>query len=539
MISIETRNERYCNAKPATFLGKGEFPKYLAACREVGAKFDKEEKCQIVALSALPRFTQALQEQGFEYRFGEGIESALNDEANTVDHEREESRVRVERIDAWLQENHNASLFQHQKEGIDWLHRRTHALLHDDMGLGKTLQALMSIPRGTGTVVVCPANVKGVWERETNKWRPDLTPVSLKGRKSFRWPERDEVIIINYDILPESIGDPSVIVNLVADEAHKLKTFKAQRTQRFRRIGSKSARVWLLTGTPMMNKPQELWSVLQAASLGAPAYGNWDGFCKVFNGRRGRYGYEWGIPTEDASRRLRAVALGRRKGDVLDLPERRHEFIDVDISKATKECDKLLDLLTFDPEEVDLETLLSDKVVFENISRVRAVVAAAKVKALMEQVELHEEAEEPLIVFSAHRAPIDAIEGREGWAVITGDTPARKRTQIEDDFQAGKLRGVAGTIAAMGTGMTFTRASRVVFVDRSWTPADNQQAEDRVHRIGQGRTCEYLHLVGDHAIDQMVTRLLATKKVIIGESVEKATGGPSESSTDVLRALVS
>jgi hypothetical protein len=133
-----------------------------------------------------------------------------------------------------------------------------------------------------------------------------------------------------------------------------------------------------------------------------------------------------------------------------------------------------------------------------------------------------EDANEPIVVFSVHRAPIDHLGTRDGWATITGDTPAAARTEIEARFQRGELRGVAATIQAGGVAITLTRAHRAVFVDQDWTPALNAQAEDRICRIGQDRGVIITRIIADHALDRRIAQVLATKIEIIEGSVDAA-----------------
>jgi hypothetical protein len=126
------------------------------------------------------------------------------------------------------------------------------------------------------------------------------------------------------------------------------------------------------------------------------------------------------------------------------------------------------------------------------------------------------------VVFSAHRACVDVLETREGWATITGDTPPARRTEIENDFQTGKFIGLACTIKAGGVAITLTRASQAIFVDLEWTPALNSQAEDRICRIGQSRGCVITRMVADHPLDQRLTDILSRKRQIVESSVVEA-----------------
>jgi SNF2 family DNA or RNA helicase len=148
---------------------------------------------------------------------------------------------------------------------------------------------------------------------------------------------------------------------------------------------------------------------------------------------------------------------------------------------------------------------------FEKMSAVREALSRAKIPALLELVESYEEAEEPLVVFSDHLAPVEEVGNRKGWAVITGDTPPARRADIVATFQAGDLKGLALTITAGGLGISLTRAAHAVFCDLNWVPANNVQSEDRLCRIGQSRGCVYTVIEADHELDRRINEVLTEK----------------------------
>jgi hypothetical protein len=406
-----------------------------------------------------------------------------------------------------------------------------------------TIQTMTALPAGAPVVVVCPAVVKGVWKNEAAKWRPDFKVTILSGRNSFRWPAPGEIVVTNYDVLSDDIGTPPPETIVVGDEIHLIKAgTKSKRGARFRAL-SKAAREsggrsYGLTGTPLLNRPPELWNILNSLGLAEEAFGSWKQFVDTFDGTPGEWGgFEWGTPRADAPQKLGRVSLRRVKKDVLpDLPSKVFQDVPVEISaKEKKAIDKMLRDAGMDVGKIvaAIEAASSGKhdlPAFTEISAARAALAAAKIPALLEMVEEYEEAAEPLVVFSAHRAPIDVLGEREGWATITGDTSPEKRTEIVDAFQAGNLRGVALTIKAGGTGITLTRASNSVFVDEDWTPGNNEQAADRICRIGQTRGCNYRRLVSDHVLDERVADLLARKRGIISASVDASNTTAAKSS---------
>jgi SNF2 family DNA or RNA helicase len=138
---------------------------------------------------------------------------------------------------------------------------------------------------------------------------------------------------------------------------------------------------------------------------------------------------------------------------------------------------------------------------------------SCKLDALM---ELLEDTEEPIVVYSQFKQMIKMAEVRLAKAKIpfvslTGDTPNSERGPLVETFQSGKARVFLGTTKAGGVGITLHRASTVVFLDRSWSPADNLQAEDRLHRIGQKNAVQVIIIQSDAQVDQDVEKKLDLK----------------------------
>ena len=321
----------------------------------------------------------------------------------------------------------------------------------------------------------------------------------------------------------------------IADEAQKIKNSKAERTIICRALAEEvreeKGRTWGLTATPMENSPPELWSILQTFGCAQEAFGGWKNFANLMGGSEGDYGMEWGgAISDEVPGRLQRVMLRRIRTQVLpELPTKRHQIIPVDIDESVRRiCDKAEAFLR--AQGVDLRGDVSaaqlsrfDSPAFEEISAARAALASAKIAAMLDLVESYEEENEKLVVFSVHRAPIDLLAKREGWAVITGSTPNDQRTAIEDKFQRGELKGVAATMQAGGVAITLTKAAHVLCVDRAWNPAINNQAEDRICRIGQDRGCLIRILTASHALDERVNELLEEKAARIDASIEAAS----------------
>ena len=158
------------------------------------------------------------------------------------------------------------------------------------MGLGKTIQTLMALPKECAAMVIAPAAVKYNWKQEAEKWRPDLQATVINGSKSFRLPAIGEIVIVNYDILPEYVepvkispqskswevkvewpseqmANHSKKIILIIDEAQRVKNYKTKRSKRVKGLCMSVSKVWALTGTPLENRPQDLYGILESLQM--------------------------------------------------------------------------------------------------------------------------------------------------------------------------------------------------------------------------------------------------------------------------------
>lgn len=578
VVEAEALVERRLIVRRHGFMPAAELAAYKAATE--GLRFDAKTKQHLVTVDKLPGILGRLREADFSTIVAPEVAELLEKHEAAVWLDLRAAKDRLITLARDMAAKGKA-LYPYQTTGVEWLAVRHRGLLGDEQGLGKSVEILCAIPPNAPVLVICPAVVKGVWIRETAMWRPTMSPQSLEGRDSFRFPRPGEMVITNFDILPQChlptcekkttitcdgcspilpeahletckrgttycpgcmpLPKPHEGTVLVVDEAHNCKNQKSRRGESVRAIAhavrARAGRSWYATGTPILNNPEELWSLLESCDLAHEAFGTWKEFVRMFAGRvktvtvfdkRRResvlkqIGYEWGTPLEGTVERLQRVMLRRMRKDVLvDLPPKTRRLVPVDVSKASlREFDKLIKELG--GTKGLAEILARKKIPFSMVSTVRSALAKAKIPAMLDMVETFELAKEPLLVFSAHRAPIDLFLKRPGWAVITGDTPARERTQIEEGFQQGKYLGLAGTIEAAGVGITLTYAAQELFVDQEWTPALNAQAEDRALRHGQKRAVSIDILVANHPLDQRVAEILLAKTTLIESSVDAA-----------------
>lgn len=499
-----------------TLFPRNAFDIYQELCREYGTQWDNVQKWDMIPVEVTLDYVRNLRREGFKVDVDNKVKTKYF-EINNIDLDRIKS---IKKSD----------LFTYQKEDAVWLTCKNRALLASEMGTGKTPLVLMSLPPSheCQSIVVCPASIKSVWYDECQKWRSDLSPEILSGRDSFRFPKIGELLIINYEILKsDNLSSVSFPLHLIADECHYLKNSSARRTQYFRKLSrstiKEKGKVWLVSGTPMMNNPLEMWNVLTAASLEKDAFDGWNTFKKLFKARKNEWNaWKFGEPDPSVPSRIKRVAIRRTRKEVLpDLPTKMYRKVKVMINKATYNlCDSVI--IEANAAGVNIENAVTEaiktgtrKTLFEEISEARRELATAKIPYVMSLLDMYEEAEEPVVVFSAHLDPINVINQRQGWRTITGETKEEDRAEIVRTFQEGKLNGIACTIAAGGVGITLTHSHQAIFVDMDWTPAMNLQAEDRLCRIGQTRGVVITRLIANHPLDERLASILIKKQKLI------------------------
>lgn len=439
----------------------------------------------------------------------------------------EDEKALAELVNTRLEYAKERGAYPYQLVGIKFLLENKRCLLGDDMGLGKSAQSLLSIPSDMGCIVVVPASVKYNWAKEVRMWRPDLVARVVEGRCESLdvWPVIGEVVIVNYDILP-SVPPPASIgltgLMIIADEAHAFKNARTQRHKVMKAWGKAAERFVIMTGTPMTNRPPDLWGTLAVAGLAQKAFGSYSNFKQLFGVTgRGSANDDWGMPDPAVPALLRKVMLRRTQEEVLpDLPPytRRTHIVSTQLDPEFLE--ELDDLYGNIQAELDAKRLPD----FTRMSKVRGMLAAAKVNDMLAIIEEHEENDQPLVVFSAHKTPVKAAAMRPGWALLTGETKQEERQHIVDAFQRGDLKGVALTIAAGSVGITLTRASHMLFVDLDWTPSLNHQAECRIRRIGQKAShLTYTRMALSHPLDMRVEELLQWKTELHAASIDNVT----------------
>lgn len=428
-------------------------------------------------------------------------------------------------VDAKLVSN----LMPFQREGVSFaISKRGRLLLADDMGLGKTIQAICIAAfyrKEWPLLVVVPSSVRFTWEQAFLRWLPSLSPedinvvVTGKGRLTAGL-----VNIVSFDLLSKlerQLKTPFKVV--IIDESHFLKNIKTARCRAAVPILKVAKRVILLSGTPAMSRPAELYT--QIIAVKPTFFPQFHAFgLRYCDAKRLPWGWDYSGSSNLGELKLlleEAVMLRRLKSDVLSqLPAKQRKMVVVNPGRISTRAKAALDAaakeMTKDKtKQQQKEALL----VFFNRT------AEAKIPCVIEYIlDLLESGREKFLVFAHHKVLLDAVakelERKNVQHIrIDGSTPSADREDLCQQFQLSKGHTVAVlSITAANMGLTFSSADLVVFAELFWNPGVLIQAEDRVHRIGQTNSVGIHYLVAKGTADDYLWPLIQEKIKVLGEA---------------------
>jgi superfamily II DNA or RNA helicase len=413
-----------------------------------------------------------------------------------------------------------------QRAGVRYALARRRTFIADEQGLGKTVQALATIEADNAfpTVVVCPASMKLVWEREAKHWLPKRRVAVLGGRTDEVWSEETaaaEIVVLNYDILDWHADKLAELEPraLILDESHYVKNARAARTRAAldlsRQLPDRALRL-ALTGTPILNRAEELVSQLRVLGR-LKDFGSGARLTRRFRAAGSDDRLHWNLRAHCYVRRTKQQVLPQ-------LPAKRHDTVPVLLSNdheyrlAERDVIAWLQTLPLDLRTIDAKVaaaLRAEQLV--RLNNLRQLAARGKLPTALAWVADFLESGEPLVVFAEHIATQKAVLDRFPNALhILGSDTSRARQYAVDSFQAEEgPQLIVCSLKAASQGITLTRASNVAFLELDWTPARHDQAEDRLHRIGQDSAVTAWYLLAPDTIDETMAELLERKRSLI------------------------
>lgn len=421
----------------------------------------------------------------------------------------------------------NPMLFPYQQEGIRFIEsHQGRCLIGDEMGLGKTAQALSWLalhPEKTPVIIVTPASLKLNWEKEAQIWMKNPAVQILSGTKP-KTPT-GKYLIINYDILPQWLPVLKEIKAkvLVTDECHYFKNRTAKRTKAVKELGKFIPHVICLSGTPILNRPVEIFNAL---NLIAPnQFPNFMKFAFRYCGaRHTQFGWDFSgaTNTKELHEMLTStLMIRRRKDDVLkELPEKLYSFVPLELGNKRVYEAAEADFLSFVRETQGMVAAAkaSNAAALTQIEGLKQLAVQGKLEQAVSWIRDHLEINGKLVVFATHKMTIDRLmeEFREVAVKIDGSTPVGSRQEVVDQFQNNEhIRLFVGNIKAAGVGITLTAARDVAFLELPWTPGELSQATDRCHRIGQRNNVTAYYLLAVGTIEEKIAKLLDKKQQVL------------------------
>jgi len=461
-------------------------------------------------------------------------------------------------------------LYPFQQDGVQFLTRQFQGLLADEMGTGKTVQMLSTLRtlHTHYTLVVCTNSMKHKWAAEADIWYPEAQTFVVEGTPAkkdqiistaYAAGDTDPVIVIvNYESLrsltklagfgslrvtdKEAKPGPLNLIPweaVVADEAHRVKDPRSKQTRALWGVSRDAPYRYALTGTPVVNNPDDLWTIMHFVD-----HKEWpsrnafrERYCLMYSNPHG--GYENMGVRPDMQPELQAILqyrlLRRTKAEVLpDLPAKTYDMRPLPL---TPEQAKVYAALREDmlAQLDDGLLVVTDPLILAG--KLRQVACAMpvldgdggvaslrtpsnKIDALLELIE---DSTGPLVVFAESRKLIElaaaCVPEDLLFGTITGkDAPADRERTVQR-FQAGALDIVLCTTGAGAEGITLTAADTLVFLQQSWSNVANKQAEDRIHRIGQESPVQIITFISEGTIEEAVYEVTREKEDRLQEVV--------------------
>jgi SWI/SNF-related matrix-associated actin-dependent regulator 1 of chromatin subfamily A len=397
------------------------------------------------------------------------------------------------------------SLYPFQVEGVEFMHKSGgNLILADDMGLGKTLETLAYLEetKHGRVLVVCPASVVYKWYDEFQKWL-GITPQPIVSSKQRLL--NNEFNIVSYGLATSMYSILGNFDTIILDECHYVSNPKALRTRAVKYLSMSSNYVIGLSGTPFLNRPIDLWSLMDILKPGN--FPSWFQYAERYcDGHRTHWGYDTTGHSneEELKARLSEIMIRRTKEEIKDqLPDITRSMIRVSID--TKEHD------------VAVTRYLTHRKV-EDIQRLLITLGKAKVSPAVELAEnIMSDAERKVVLYCKHLDVLELLKEKlklYGVLVIQGSVSSEDRQKIINLFQHDDTYRVMIITSAGGEGIDLYRASDIIFVEREWNPGKEEQVESRLHRLGQKSPVTAYYLTAKETYDVDHDQLIQMKREI-------------------------
>lgn len=443
-----------------------------------------------------------------------------------------------------------ATLRSYQTEGVQWLERLRlmylNGILADDMGLGKTIQAIAAITQYNQnatkpTLVVCPTSLLYNWKEEFHRFNPKMTTLVVDGipaqrKKLIADVKKHNVIITSYSLLQKDVEQyqKTTFGYAILDEAQHIKNRGTRNAKSVKMI--KAEHRLILSGTPIENSLDELWSLFDFLM---------PGFLSTFERFVEKYirvqGDEQNKNLNYLRKKVAPFVMRRMKADVLkDLPpvdeivyhtqlsDSQHELYRSYAESALGELTKMVERDGFDKCQIHVLATLTR---LKQICCHPAIFAkeeaesgdSAKYEMLLDLLDTLIEGKHKTVIFSQYTKMLQIMRRdleKRGVRFVYLDGSTKNRLELVKEFNADdEILVFLVSLKAGGTGLNLTGADTVIHYDMWWNPAVENQATDRVHRIGQKRSVSVYKLVTKGTIEEKIVEMQNRKKGLVKKIV--------------------
>ncbi|MFT8311723.1 MAG: DEAD/DEAH box helicase [Sporolactobacillus sp.] len=465
-----------------------------------------------------------------------------------------------ELIEFDLPDSLHADLRDYQYYGYQWLKTLGNyglgGILADEMGLGKTVQSVAFLLSEKETksdvqpvLIVTPASLIYNWKNELTKFAPDLNAVVASGtvlerQALLQQEQKPDIWITSYQTLRQDIDtyENEKFSTLILDEAQTIKNFNTKTAQAVRKIKARNR--FALSGTPIENSIDELWSIFQTLLPGF--------FPKLSEFKK--------MDQEKIARMIRPFLLRRVKKDVLsELPDKIETIQSSELTKDQKGLylAYLEKIQKETKDSLEKEGFQKSRIkILAGLTRLRQICChpalfvedyhgeSGKLEQLLEMISDYLENGRRILIFSQFTSMLAIIrtaleEKGLSFFYLDGQTPAKERVNMVEQFNRGENAVFLLSLKAGNTGLNLTGADTVILYDLWWNPAVEDQAIGRAHRIGQRNVVQVVRMLTQGTIEEKIHELQQKKKDLIETVVESGDQSLSRMSEQEIKEILS
>jgi len=434
----------------------------------------------------------------------------------------------------------SASVYPHQECALKLLMENDgNMLISDDMGLGKTCESLLFArnQKKYPFVVFCPAITKANWRKEISFWADvkvdDVAVIEGKTPVSADFLRSKVSTVINYQVVEahtDELEDARYKLAII-DETQNIANPKAKQTKATLNIVEDIPCVVAMSGTPMINRPIDLYTTLRAIKKNTGDFTFWNYVNRYCGAVQTKYGWKFDGATNLAElneKLLKGIMIRRKKEDVLkELPPKNRKYFYIEmpekVSTLYAEIRKDFSIYYNAVRGNSSEKFTAEK--FTMIEKLKKIAIDGKKSKVVDFVLKTHSAVKKLIVYGHHIYFLDFLEKRLNESSIKtyridGETPQKDRDSNIEEFNTSSNCVLVCGIKCASTGLNLQTCNTIIFAELTWTPSDHLQAEDRIYRIGQKRRCDIYYLIAEGTIEEKVYNVICRKDKVIKKAID-------------------